>query len=595
MTDIDRQKTQLQRVAALTEERNEILSLSPEKALNRVLLHAQPAALVHSFPEEDLYLLIHDIGPEDALPILSLASGRQLGFILDQEIWEKDRIDPMAVANWLDLMMKAEPVRFLKWLTVEQTGLLEFFLYKNIDVKIREHDQDPSEFGEDYFSNDDVHYIRLLPPEENNVETTGGTDQDGPDEKRTDLIKKILDGLAAMDFTSFVNIILESVALMPAEAEEEQFRIRNIRLAEKGFLPFDEAVGIYQPITAEKIFRTPYTVDKKKYSKDRMVATPATPLRLLSGDNTFSRALAAAAADDRFSRLQTEFAALCNQMIVADRKKIKDRKMLGEIVRKACSFIAMGLETMIADDEKPDTATNLILKYPVADIFRVGYGRIAALKQQAEKWVTGSWFSKQGLSLNFWGETWLGVLGGLLIKKPLFFDNYKTGVLYREFESLDELEQSAKTLGHIMVFDRLLSHTDFRIPPSAAPTEAMDYKNLVLTIWVRHYLGLSDEAAPIALDQFRNFFGDLWRKQTESKQTKSNQNKSKQTGPKKIAAAMKASFLSFLAGKTGLEASDITDEVGSILESLLREIETDFGDVSLQDLDVRYIRLFLVE
>ena len=38
--------------------------------------------------------------------------------------------------------------------------------------------------------------------------------------------------------------------VIPAEAEEEAFRQRNVRLAEKGLLPFEEAVGIYQPLPA---------------------------------------------------------------------------------------------------------------------------------------------------------------------------------------------------------------------------------------------------------------------------------------------------------------------------------------------------------
>ena len=85
MEDNNTQIPEINRAIVLKKERIEILSLAPEAALDRILDYQQPAALVHSFPEEDLYFLIHDIGVEDALPLLSLASHRQLDFILDQE------------------------------------------------------------------------------------------------------------------------------------------------------------------------------------------------------------------------------------------------------------------------------------------------------------------------------------------------------------------------------------------------------------------------------------------------------------------------------------------------------------------------------
>jgi len=37
----------------------------------------------------------------------------------------------------------------------------------------------------------------------------------------------------------------------------------------------------------------------------------------------------------------------------------------------------------------------------------------------------------------------MGVLGGILLKKPLFYDNYKTGVLYREFTSAEDVACAA--------------------------------------------------------------------------------------------------------------------------------------------------------
>ena len=66
----------IDRIRGLQTQRAEIMALPPEEALERILSHPQPAALVHSFPESDFYLLVHEIGPEDALPVLIKACVR---------------------------------------------------------------------------------------------------------------------------------------------------------------------------------------------------------------------------------------------------------------------------------------------------------------------------------------------------------------------------------------------------------------------------------------------------------------------------------------------------------------------------------------
>jgi len=233
----------MQRAQLMARKRQEIAKLAPEKALTRILEDPQAAALVHSFPEEDLYFLIHAIGPEDSLPLLNLASNKQWAYIMDLDSWDRDRIDLNALTRWLNLLLQADPQRFISWCLKEKLDVLEFYLFKNIEIRIREHDQEPSEFGEDYFTQDDVVYLRILDP-------PPGTDVDSiADEQRRTFLTRLTERLAAHDYATYHNVLLESTATVAAEIEEDAYRWRNIRLAEKGFLPFDEAVGVYQPMS----------------------------------------------------------------------------------------------------------------------------------------------------------------------------------------------------------------------------------------------------------------------------------------------------------------------------------------------------------
>ena len=155
-------KKVIARIENLKNLRKKIVSMSPEKALNAILDSHQPDALIHSFPEEDFYFLIHEIGLEDAHPLLSLASSKQWEYIVDLEVWQKDRIELKSMTRWFDLLFKIDPDRFIQWFIEQQTEFMEFYLFKNIEVKIRDQDQDPSEIGNEFFTYDDTFYVRFL-------------------------------------------------------------------------------------------------------------------------------------------------------------------------------------------------------------------------------------------------------------------------------------------------------------------------------------------------------------------------------------------------------------------------------------------------
>ncbi|MEZ4604715.1 MAG: DUF6178 family protein [Desulfobacterales bacterium] len=109
--------------------------------------------------------LIHDIRLDDSLDLIAMASDRQWDYIFDIESWTKDRIDLPAVTQWMALMIKADSRRFIRWAITERPNLVEYFLFHALEVIVREHDQDPSDFGDGFNTYDDVYYFRI--PENN--------------------------------------------------------------------------------------------------------------------------------------------------------------------------------------------------------------------------------------------------------------------------------------------------------------------------------------------------------------------------------------------------------------------------------------------
>ncbi len=487
----------VRRSDALLSQRKEIIALSPEKALDRILEAKHPAALIHSFPEEDFYFLVHDIGLNDSYELLAMASEKQWDYILDVELWEKDRIDTGSVTRWLDILFRAAPDRFIKWAIEKKSDLIEYYLFNNIRVAIREHDQDPSIFGKDFVTIDDIFYIKVLDNPEYEAQEPETEEEKPGKAQREEFIIKMLEKIAEHDHEKYQQILFESSSVLRAEMEEEFYRLRNVRLAEKSFLPFHEAAGIYSPLKPEALVSRE-KISKRKDEYASLMPVPLYPYEMLKEDNLFAISLKRIVTGEVLQNLQVEFAALCNQIIAADQKNIKSRDELKEVVRKACGYLSIGLERLLKADQKADAGHTaaMIEQYHIAHIFRTGFGSALELKESAKKWVQNAWFAKFGLPLSFWGEEWMGVLGGLLLKKPLYFDNYKTGRIYREFATLSELTESRKVLEEVMAFDDLMSLMNVEI--SQVQDRFLNHKKLILTLFARYRLGLPEEVDPRA-------------------------------------------------------------------------------------------------
>jgi hypothetical protein len=580
MTDDKIDKKILERFEKLREKRRQILALPPKRAMETILEDPQPAALVHSFPEQDFYFLIHDIGVGDSFPLLALASNRQWEHIVDLEVWHKDQIDIESVSRWLSLLLETDPKRFIRWFLAEKLELVEFYLFRSIEVRVKEHDQDPSDFGEGFFTLDNVYFIRIL-------ERPAANDQgDFTEAQRKKFISKFCEQLADYDHKLYQSVLLEATHVIPAETEEDCFHRRNLRLAEKGFLPFDEAIGIYQPIKPQDLAKQSAKLILRSAGGPSLLPVPQYPIRMLKEDNHFTRALTVVEHRDVLTQIQAEFANLCNQIIVADHKTVREQEKLRDIVKKTCGYISIGLERLAEDKTRIDTRRSaaLISRYPLSQIFKVGFGGALNLKWRAEKWLSQCWFARNGLRLTFWGEQWLGVLGGLLLKKPLFYDNYKTGVLYREFASLKDIEAMEDIFNQVKAVDDLLSLMPIVLDrPSSYGF--LTYKNLILTLWAGYYLKLPQKKLNLLdLKKFRPFFENLLPGHPDCGTA----------NPRKVPAVMKSRFLDWLAENTGLRDFEITERLGGTLENLFEEIESELGSVAVEDLDPKYVHLFLL-
>lgn len=544
--------------------RQQVLLMPADKALDAIIANSKAGELVKSFSAQDLYFLVHEIGPEDSLPILSLASTRQWQYFLDVDAWKDDQVNLTAMTRWMELLFAADPDRLVKWLATHETELFELWMYENLSVQFLTPDDDSADIGDGYFTFDGTFYVRVN-------EEIPADNEPVPD--KTVFIQDMLRRLASMDLNFYHKILVETPGTIPSETTENIFRVRNVRLAERGFLPLHKAAAIYQSLDAKNIItRSPKILSQQTPAG---FAAPFLPGHFADRAGIFAQSVATIDNAAISQQIQTEFAGLCNQMIVADRTRVQTREDLLEAVKKCCAYLNMGLKTIREKTgQKPGTS---IRAHTLPEIFQVGFGLILDLKIKANKWRNTAWFEQNSLPLSFWGEVRLGLLGGLLLEKPLFFDNYKTGRLYREFTSLEDIEQSKHALDKIMALDAIFSKMNTTIRPCLGQNN-LSCENLMLTPWARDYLGLPPDCSPLNVEQLADFFKNLFNPLS-----------------KKIPDPIKQNFLKWLTNKTSQSLELLTDTAGHALTEIFTDLESRYGAVAPADIDPRHIYMFLVE
>ncbi|MCK5542869.1 MAG: hypothetical protein KAI40_09255 [Desulfobacterales bacterium] len=544
----------------LSLQREEILKLEPEEALDRILSSPQPATLIQSFPGPDLYFLMHSVGKEDFIPVLSLASSDQWEYILDMDIWEDDKPDIANMTAVLSLLFQADPKRLMRWVVKEKVDLIEYYFLKNMEIRIREHDDVPPD-EDGFITFDDKFYFRIANSDENE---SGKPVQE--------LIVEMLEKVAQMNLEVFHAVLLETSSVLAPEVEEEQFRLKNVRLAEKGFLPAHEAVGIYQPLSSLKLReRSTKSLANKKAYNPEIPVTPHYASTFIKEDNLFASVLEKL-SNDTILDLQAEFASLVNKVISADRIKIRKKEDLERVIEKTCGYLSVGIERV--NKKNPGL---VIEKYFLEDVFRTGSTEILKLGRKINLWHGNCFMNKNNLPLSFLDEKWLGIVGGLMLDRPLFFDSFSQGKSYRNFKSFQEINDVAFEIEKVIVTDKMLEALDIDI--QSFSKGILTYKSLFLTLWTKDHLGLDNSLSPIPVKVFKDFFAALF---------------SDKEGLE-IDNIKRKNFITWISKATKTGREEIEDSFIFVTNEIFDEIEEEYGSVNPDDIDLRLIRHFLLK
>ena len=549
-------------VTASREAVAELLPMTGSQALNKILDHDNPVQLIRNMTRVDLFWLIKKIGENDSLPLLRLASLDQWQYMLDMELWNRDRIDLGETIEWFDRLQKADPNRLARWLFSEEGNLhAHFYFYNALEVKIREDDN--FEPPEGFITFDNLFYIRIL------------------DKDHEETIEQILRTMSDENNILYQTLLQELAGLIPAQIEEEMYRQRGVRLAENGYLPFEEAISVYSYQNADLL--------KKDGSKYRLylpddaharAMVPVIPFMHARGDNMFVKSLSEISDNLLLDRLRLEFAGLCNQIFSADGVRFEGLEVLINISKKSAGYINMGLERLSGGDI--EIAGEYIKNNPLISIFRVGFGLSLELKWETERWLNRSWFFRQGLNPYFWGDEWGGILKGILEKRPLFFSGLREGNEYRPFESLSELDKCHDILYRLISLDGLFERisSEYPLDTEMLKDPLLNLYPLLFSFYARRQLNLGHGFLPLSLEQTREFFRVM---------------RGEEKAPPFRMPGFKDIFIGeFISYGTTVDPGQ-TELLKDTLSRMWDEFSEEYAMVEESDLDARFTKFIMIE
>lgn len=536
------------------------LSKQEGSQLLKYFLNAKdPKELVRSLAPQDYYWIIKKVGEEDCLPLLELGTHEQWQHVMDLEVWDKDRLDLAEAFRWLMRLHKAHPLSLAKWLYTKAQHLAYLFFYKSIDVEIRSGDE-AYDLPDGFFTLDGVYYIRAKNP------------------MQQEAIYELLRSMAEVDYDIYQSFLTTLPGVLPAELEEEMFRLRSVRLAEVGFLPFDEAMEVYSPLPPQTIApeKKGEIVEIGQDEVDIKGLIPVTHLQEAPEENMLMKVLHRERDPVFVERLQLEFAGLCNQILSAEGLRVENFDVLIQTCQRAAAYLNLALEEITGGEIS--VAEQVVKKHPLLKIFRVGFGLALKAKWEAERWVKESWFKEQGLGFSFWGEEWGEVLAALLEAKPRYFAG--RGIGDKDFEKQSELEHAIRVSRYVRSLDALLRKLAGKYPISSEMLEAPEalFYPILFNLWAVTTLGLDHVVRPLALEEAKKFFQGLRQGQKE---------------PPFSMEQFKVAFVEFFISEG--EGSGEEAELPTLLSLIWNEFTDEYARVKEEDLDPRYSRIVLIK
>lgn len=341
----------------LAQQIDQILQASGKTRVQLLLQSQHIQTIVPLLPAGELWLTVGEVGKNDALLVMENATSEQWQTLFDLTAWNKDALDPKKAIDWLKTMVDVDPEKASTWFRALDWEFAVLLTQSLVTVaKVTDKEEDPVEA---------CLWPNELPP----WTLDSAYYLQGLDEDRDPLARTLFKHIADDDIEFFHHLCDVIPDVLPTEQTEVAFETRERRLAEDGFPPYEEAIAIYQPLSATAIKSLPKRNPHFMTEGEKQIV-PRFPLVTCGSSQLFIAQVMAAITDGRFLQdFSIELSGLANKVMIADQRPMEPAA-LRESMKKVVAMINLGLEAISGSDV--EKAVSVLQTYWAKDLFKVG-------------------------------------------------------------------------------------------------------------------------------------------------------------------------------------------------------------------------------
>lgn len=372
----------------------ELMRLPAGRRLEAIMERADAESVVAALDVNDYFHTVVEIGPDDALPLLALASNDQINHLFDIEWWRKDDLQPSKALSWLERLSRASDRKLLEWLYKVDYELLIALFKQWITLDIAPEDIDMTEAREQLPSRtlDQLYFWDVKYPQ------------------YEDLISHLLSLIFETNYGYFKEL-MNSILYLPAlEAEETAYHFHRARLADHAIPEFYEALEIYRAIAPKQF------TEKRISANPEEESPPAFALALVPDGELLGQALRQIKDPDLIEALQLEMASLANKVVVADQLAPDSPDALRSGVEKALAYVNLGLE--LRSGGILQDAVGIIEQTFLEHLFRHSQSEVAAVRGRLQSAAKNGWLSRCPSGIKCLDQPWHEMAEEILGKTP---------------------------------------------------------------------------------------------------------------------------------------------------------------------------------
>jgi hypothetical protein len=324
------------------------------KKIDALLSSDDAQGAIAALSPNEVFELVHEVGFEDAQPLLELATPAQFQGCLDLDGWAKDEIELAPLKPWLAALIELgfEKVGEV-WASLD-TEFRALIIQKQTriwDVSLGEEPEEDNENA--IMATPDRFFMVELPQDENDSR----------------LLQQLIEDLYRADFIMARHTLMAARSEPPAELEELSYRWRAGRLADLGYVDFYDALDLFKQLDADSVHIGEGTHDSiLEEDASRM---PLAIAEEIMGRNFLARAIGSIDNAVEAERLESAMAILVNKVLAAARAKPGQAEVVKRGALYATATLSLGLETVARGDLAK--AKQALQTISLQRIFRVGH------------------------------------------------------------------------------------------------------------------------------------------------------------------------------------------------------------------------------